>query len=121
GEERRAYFATLISADERASMLSDRHNAAYRAVVRRMGRDGWLGLGWPTSCGGRGLGQVEQQIFVDEASRADVPLPSVTLQTVGPPLQAHGTPGQKEVFLARIPAGELPFPAPCTEPPAPTA
>ena len=31
-DELRAYFATRVSADERASMLSDRHNAAYRAV-----------------------------------------------------------------------------------------
>jgi hypothetical protein len=37
-EELRAYFSTLITADERASMAGDRHNAAYRAVVRRMGR-----------------------------------------------------------------------------------
>jgi 3-oxo-4-pregnene-20-carboxyl-CoA dehydrogenase beta subunit len=119
-DELRSYFATLVSADERASMLSDRHNAAYRAVVRRMGRDGWLGLGWPTEYGGRGLGQVEQQIFVDEASRADVPLPSVTLQTVGPTLQAHGTPEQKEFFLPRILAGELHFAIGYTEPEAGT-
>jgi alkylation response protein AidB-like acyl-CoA dehydrogenase len=119
-DELRAYFSTLISAEERASMLGDRHNAAYRAVVRRMGRDGWLGLGWPTEYGGRGLGQVEQQIFVDEAARADVPLPSVTLQTVGPTLQAHGTPEQKEFFLPRILAGELHFAIGYTEPEAGT-
>jgi alkylation response protein AidB-like acyl-CoA dehydrogenase len=119
-DDLRAYFATLISADERAAMLGDRHNAAYRAVVRRMGRDGWLGLGWPTEYGGRGLGQVEQQIFVDEAARADVPLPSVTLQTVGPTLQAHGTPEQKEFFLPRILAGELHFAIGYTEPEAGT-
>jgi len=119
-DELRAYFATLVSAGERASMLSDRHSAAYRAVVRRMGRDGWLGLGWPAEYGGRGLGQVEQQIFVDEASRADVPLPSVTLQTVGPTLQAHGTQEQKEFFLPRILAGELHFAIGYTEPEAGT-
>jgi 3-oxo-4-pregnene-20-carboxyl-CoA dehydrogenase beta subunit len=119
-DELRAYFATLISAGERAAMLGDRHNAAYRAVVRRMGRDGWLGLGWPAEYGGRGLGQVEQQIFVDEAARADVPLPSVTLQTVGPTLQAHGTAEQKEFFLPRILAGELHFAIGYTEPEAGT-
>jgi alkylation response protein AidB-like acyl-CoA dehydrogenase len=119
-EELRAYFSTLITADERASMAGDRHNAAYRAVVRRMGRDGWLGLGWPTEYGGRGLGQVEQQILADEAARADVPLPSVTLQTVGPTLQAHGTREQKEFFLPRILAGELHFAIGYTEPEAGT-
>src|SRR5262249_58043802 len=67
-----------------------------------------------------GLGQVEPQIFVDEASRADVPLPSVTLQTVGPTLQPHGTLEQKEFFLPRILAGELHFAIGYTEPEAGT-
>jgi 3-oxo-4-pregnene-20-carboxyl-CoA dehydrogenase beta subunit len=119
-DELRAYFAGLISADERAAMVTDRHSATYRAVVRRMGRDGWLGVGWPASCGGRGLGQIEQQIFVSEAARADVPLPSVTLQTVGPTLLAHGTQQQKDFFLPRILAGEVHFAIGYTEPEAGT-
>src|ERR1700746_2457980 len=104
-DELRAYFATLISAAERETMLTERHGAVYREVVRRMGRDGWLGLGWPAEFGGRGLGQMEQQIFVDEAARADVPLPSVTLQTVGATLQEHGTRWQRDLFLPRVLAG----------------
>jgi 3-oxo-4-pregnene-20-carboxyl-CoA dehydrogenase beta subunit len=119
-DELRAYFAGLISADERAAMVTDRHSATYREVVRRMGRDGWLGVGWPASCGGRGLGQIEQQIFVSEAARADVPLPSVTLQTVGPTLLAHGTQQQKDFFLPRILAGEVHFAIGYTEPEAGT-
>jgi 3-oxo-4-pregnene-20-carboxyl-CoA dehydrogenase beta subunit len=119
-DELRAYFATLISADEREAMLTERHGAVYREVVRRMGRDGWLGVGWPTEFGGRGLGQMEQQIFVDEAARADVPLPSVTLQTVGPTLQAHGTAEQKDFFLPKILAGEVHFAIGYTEPEAGT-
>jgi 3-oxo-4-pregnene-20-carboxyl-CoA dehydrogenase beta subunit len=118
--ELRAYFATLISPGERAAMLTERHGTVYREVVRRMGRDGWLGLGWPAEYGGRGLGQIEQQIFVDEAARADVPLPGVTLQTVGPTLQAHGTDEQKAFFLPRILAGELHFAIGYTEPEAGT-
>ena len=66
-DELRAYFAGLISPAERAAMLTERHGTAYREVVRRMGRDGWLGVGWPAEYGGRGFGQVEQQIFVSEA------------------------------------------------------
>jgi alkylation response protein AidB-like acyl-CoA dehydrogenase len=119
-DELRGYFAGLISADERAAMVTDRHSATYREVVRRMGRDGWLGVGWPVSCGGRGLGQIEQQIFVSEAARADVPLPSVTLQTVGPTLLAHGTQHQKDFFLPRILAGEVHFAIGYTEPEAGT-
>ena len=119
-DELRAYFAGLISPAERAAMLTERHGTAYREVVRRMGRDGWLGVGWPAEYGGRGFGQVEQQIFVSEAARADVPLPAVTLQTVGPTLQAYGTRGQKDFFLPRILAGEVHFAIGYTEPGAGT-
>ena len=119
-DELRDYFTGLISPAERAAMLTDRHGAVYREVVRRMGRDGWLGVGWPAEYGGRGLGQVEQQIFANEAARADVPLPAVTLQTVGPTLQAHGTPEQKQFFLPKILAGEVHFAIGYTEPEAGT-
>jgi 3-oxo-4-pregnene-20-carboxyl-CoA dehydrogenase beta subunit len=119
-DELRAYFSGLLSPGERATLLTERHGTVYRDVVRRMGNDGWLGVGWPPEYGGRGLGQVEQQIFVSEAARADVPLPAVTLQTVGPVLQAHGTAGQKEFFLPRILAGEVHFAIGYTEPEAGT-
>jgi alkylation response protein AidB-like acyl-CoA dehydrogenase len=107
--ELRAYFGGLLSPGERQVLLTQRHGPVYREVIRRMGRDGWLGVGWPKEYGGRGFGQVEQQIFVNEAARADIPLPSVTLQTVGPTLQAHGTREQKDFFLPKILAGEVHF------------
>src|ERR1051326_3965707 len=119
-DELRSYFAGLISPGEREELLTERHGAVYREVVRRMGRDRWLGVGWPAEYGGRGFGQVEQQIFASEAARADVPLPAVTLQTVGPTLQAHGTAEQKEFFLPKILAGEVHFAIGYTEPEAGT-
>jgi len=119
-EELRGYFAGLMTPAERAELLTERHGAVYRDVVRRMGRDGWLGVGWPVRWGGRGFGQVEQQIFADEAARADVPLPAVTLQTVGPTLQEHGTPWQRDFFLPPILAGEVHFAIGYTEPEAGT-
>ncbi len=118
--ELREYFAGLLSTSDRAAMLTERHGEVYRALVRRMGRDGWLGVGWPAEYGGRGFGTVEQQIFVNEAARADVPLPYVTLQTVGPTLQAFGTKAQKDFFLPRILAGEVHFAIGYTEPEAGT-
>ena len=119
-DELREYFGSLLTPQEREVLVTDRQGAVYREVVRRIGRDGWLGVGWPTEYGGRGLGQVEQQIFVNEAARADVPLPGVTLQTVGPALQAHGTSEQKDFFLPRILAGEVHFAIGYTEPEAGT-
>lgn len=118
--ELREYFRELLSTSERETMLTERHGETFRTVVRRMGRDGWLGVGWPQEYGGRGFGMIEQQIFVNEAARADIPLPSVTLQTVGPTLQAFGTPAQKDFFLPKILAGELHFAIGYTEPEAGT-
>jgi alkylation response protein AidB-like acyl-CoA dehydrogenase len=119
-DELRRYFAELVTPDEARSMLVNRHGEIFRDVVKRMGRDGWLGVGWPTEYGGRGFGEIEQTIFVNEASRRDVPLPYVTLQTVGPTLQTYGTQEQKDFFLPRILTGDLHFAIGYTEPEAGT-
>ena len=119
-DELRAYFATLMTAEERVTLLTDRHGDLFREVVKRMGRDGWMGVGWPEEYGGRGFGEIEQQIFANEAARADIPLPSVTLQTVGPTLQAYGTEKQKELFLRKILTGDVHFAIGYTEPDAGT-
>ena len=118
--ELRQYFSNLISGDEYKEMESDRHGKAYRAVIKRMGSDGKLGVGWPKEFGGHGFGPIEQSIFVNEAHRADVPLPAVTLQTVGPTLQQYGTDVQKKKFLPGILAGEIHFAIGYTEPEAGT-
>ena len=118
--ELRGYFRRLVTPEEVHVMLTQRHGEIYRDVVKRMGRDGWLGVGWPKEYGGRGFGEVEQTIFVNEASRRDIPLPYVTLQTVGPVLQQYGTPEQKEFFLPKILAGDLHFAIGYTEPSAGT-
>lgn len=118
--ELRRYFSSLVSPEEAAIMRTERHGPTYREVVRRMGKDGWLGVGWPVEFGGRGFGDVEQQIFANEAVRADVPLPSVTLQTVGPTLQVYGTDEQKRKFLPSILAGEVHFAIGYSEPEAGT-
>jgi alkylation response protein AidB-like acyl-CoA dehydrogenase len=119
-DELRGYFAQLITPDEARFLLTERHGELYRDVVKRMGRDGWLGVGWPVEYGGRGFGPVEQTIFVNEAARRDIPLPYVTLQTVGPVLQQHGTQEQKDFFLPKIIKGDLHFAIGYTEPEAGT-
>ena len=85
-----------------------------------MGSDGWMGVGWPKEYGGHGLGEIEQTIFANEAQRADVHLPAVTLQTVGPTLIRYGTEKQKDLFLKRILAGDVHFAIGYSEPDAGT-
>ncbi len=108
-DEVRAYFSTLVSAEDVLEMMENRHGPAYHRNIKKMGDDGWMGVGWPKEYGGKGLGEVEQQIFANEAAYGDIHLPSVTLQTVGPTLQAFGTPKQKDMFLNKILAGDVHF------------
>ncbi len=119
-QEARTYLSGLTSDADRDEMRTDRHGPAYHRIIKQMGADGWMGVGWPKEYGGQGRGGIEQQAFVNEASRADVHLPSVTLQTVGPTLQAYGTEKQKEMFLADIVAGEVHFAIGYSEPDAGT-
>ncbi|MGB3604531.1 acyl-CoA dehydrogenase family protein [Gordonia sp. (in: high G+C Gram-positive bacteria)] len=119
-DELRAYFSKLVTAEEERIMRTERHGPTYRNIISRMGDDGWLGVGWPKEFGGKGFGEIEQQIFTNEAVRADIPLPSVTLQTVGPTLQRYGTQEQKDFFLPKILAGSVHFAIGYTEPDAGT-
>jgi len=119
--ELRAYFAQLLPADERREVgEAGAGGPRFREVVRMLGRDGWLGVGWPTEYGGRGLGAEEQFIFYDEVQRAGVPFPLVTINTVGPTLMAFGTEEQKAKYLPGMLTGEIVFAIGYTEPEAGT-
>ena len=118
--EVRAYFTGLASENEHRDMAVDRHGETYQRVVKQMGEDGWMGIGWPKEYGGHGLGEIEQTIFANEAQYSDVHLPAVTLQTVGPTLIRYGSEKQKDMFLKRILAGDVHFAIGYSEPDAGT-
>ncbi len=125
--ELRAYFGGLMTPEVRAA-LSPPGNGdgdygdgqAYRQVVRQLGRDGWLALGWPQEHGGRGGTMLDQLIFTDEAAVARVPVPFLTINTVGPTIMRFGTPAQQAFYLPRIAAGEIHFSIGYSEPEAGT-
>ena len=55
--ELRAYFAELMTPEVDAEVSTgDTGGPHCLEAVRRMGRDGWLGLGWPREYGGQGRG-----------------------------------------------------------------
>ncbi|MGY0492876.1 acyl-CoA dehydrogenase family protein [Streptomyces sp. WG-D5] len=91
-----------------------------RRLLRRIGAEGLLGLGWPVEYGGQGRGADEQFVFFDEAYRAGAPVSMVTLNTVGPTLMKYGTEEQKAYFLPRILTGDLVFAIGYSEPSAGT-
>ena len=123
-QELRTYFARLMTPERRAALtMADGeygNGEAYREVVRQLGRDGWLVLSWPEEHGGRGASAIDQLIFTDEAAVAGVPVPFLTLHTVGPTIMRFGTAEQKARYLPRIAAGEIHFSIGYSEPEAGT-
>jgi 3-oxocholest-4-en-26-oyl-CoA dehydrogenase alpha subunit len=119
--ELRAYYAELMT-DEVRAQVGDAGEGGelWRAVVRRIGKDGWLGIGWPKEYGGQGRPATDQYIFFDETRRAGAPFPFVTVNTVGPTLMLYGTEEQKAFFLPGILSGDINFAIGYTEPEAGT-
>jgi 3-oxocholest-4-en-26-oyl-CoA dehydrogenase alpha subunit len=119
--ELRSYFAELMTPEVQEEVArGETGGPACLDAVRQMGRDGWLGIGWPSEYGGQGKGDVEQFIFSDEAWRAGAPIPFLTINTVGRTIMEYGSEDQKRRFLPRILAGELHVSIGYTEPTAGT-
>ncbi len=119
--ELRAYFAEVVTdavLDEVAG--TEGGGPLYTKALRRMGADGWLGIGWPKEFGGQGRSAIAQYIFFDEVQRTGFPIPFLTLCTVGPTLIKYGTDEQKARFLPAILRGELHFAIGYSEPSAGT-
>ncbi len=118
--ELKEYFGQLVTPERRAGLASATGEfgeaGVYKEVIRQIGSDGWLGIGWPTEYGGQNRSMIEQLIFTDAAADAGVPIPYLTLNTVGPTIMRYGTEEQKEFFLPKILAGELHFSIGYSEP-----
>ncbi|MFD4181351.1 acyl-CoA dehydrogenase family protein [Rhodococcus sp. NPDC058514] len=119
--ELRAYFAALLPEEKRRKAGEQGVGGEYfREIVKLLGKDGWLGIGWPVEYGGQGRSIEEQFVFFDEVQRAGLPFPFVTVNTVGPTLMKYGTEEQKARFLPGILAGDIVFAIGYTEPEAGT-
>ncbi len=118
--ELKEYFSALVTPERRAGLASATGEfgeaGVYKDVIRQIGTDGWLGIGWPKEYGGQARSMIEQLIFTDAAAVAGVPIPYLTLNTVGPTIMRYGTEEQKEYFLPRILTGDLHFSIGYSEP-----
>ncbi len=114
----RDYFTNLMTPQLRNELRGSEGGDQFRKIVRQMGQDGWLAVGWPKEYGGQGYGPTEQLIFFEEANIAGAPLPFVTISTVGPALMTYGTDLQKEKFLGGIASGDIHFAIGYSEPSA---
>jgi alkylation response protein AidB-like acyl-CoA dehydrogenase len=69
-----------------------------------LGRDNWIGLGWPADYGGRGATLLEQVIFYEEYARAGGPgrVGIIGEGLLGPTIVHFGNDAQKQRFLPGI-------------------
>ncbi|MBW2499308.1 MAG: acyl-CoA dehydrogenase family protein [Deltaproteobacteria bacterium] len=116
----RAYFDDLMTPELKRELRGAEGGEPYRKTIRKMGKDGWLGIGWPKEFGGGGMTMLEQMIFLEEQRRAGAPFPFVTVSTVGPALIDFGNDDQKAEFLPKILQGEIHFAIGYSEPEAGT-
>jgi alkylation response protein AidB-like acyl-CoA dehydrogenase len=91
-----------------------------REFLRRLGRDGWLGVGWPVEYGGQGRSAIEQWLFLEEMAYRKLPSGNLTLSSIGPVIAHLGTEDQKRAYLPGILAAQLEFAIGYTEPDAGT-
>ena len=108
-DELRNYFDDLMTPELRDECWRDMGEGGgplWREALRKMGSDGWIGIGWPKELGGKDLSPLEQFIFVEEIMRAGYPFPFLTTESVGPMLAEHGNEWQREEIVPRILAGD---------------
>jgi alkylation response protein AidB-like acyl-CoA dehydrogenase len=90
------------------------------AFSRLMGRDGWIGIGWPKEFGGQGRGPTEQIAFITEMANAGAPIQahSTGESIVAQALMLHGSKAQQDEWLSAIRRGERTFALGYSEPEA---
>ena len=119
--ELRDYYAKLLTPEIMDEVRSSEGvGPKVRKVVEQMGADGWLGIGWPTEYGGRGMTPIAQFIFFDESMRVGAPVPMLTVNSVAPTIMQFGSQEQKDFFLPKILEGKIHFAIGYTEPNAGT-
>ena len=79
-----------------------------REWQRTLYDNGWAGLTWPKEFGGRGCTPTQAIIFGQEVAGFDVSqgFSSTGIALVGPALMRHGTPAQRDRYLAPLLRGD---------------
>jgi alkylation response protein AidB-like acyl-CoA dehydrogenase len=76
--------------------------------ARLLGKEGWLGWGWPKQFGGPGWDAIERHLFEEECALAGAPrvVPFGPVM-VAPVIMAFGSPQQQERHLPGIMSGDV--------------
>ncbi len=80
------------------------HEAELRRTQRVLAEAGLVGVTWPREYGGQGGTLVQHAIVAQELARARVPvlINHIGLGMCGPTVIGHGTPDQRDRYLARL-------------------
>jgi alkylation response protein AidB-like acyl-CoA dehydrogenase len=99
-------FVKKESPIERMRKLRDTELGWEKSVWKKMGDLGWLGVMFPESVGGAGMGFVTLGMMVEQLGTALVPEPILPLVLAGVPILKLGTAEQHERFLAPAIVGD---------------
>lgn len=116
----RDYFEEKITPELLEEIKTIQNGPYAKGFIAQMGKDGWLGVGWPKKYGGQGKTGMEQYIFFEELNRTGAPFPVITIETVGPTLMKIGSEKQKNEILPRILEGSIDIAIGYSEPEAGT-
>ncbi len=122
-EEFRRYLDSVVTpelVEEIAVNGGETTGPLTKAFWRRLGEDGYFGLGWPVEYGGGGKSMLYLHAFNYEMAYRHLPVPVVTLNTVAPTLMRIGSEEQKKECLPKILRAEIEFSIGYTEPEAGT-
>lgn len=117
------YLDSVVTPELRAELAKSSGEQAgehTKNFWRRLGRDGYFGVGWPVEYGGGGKSVLHLHAFNQEMGYRRLPVPVVTLNTVAPTLMHIGSEEQKQQYLPGILSGEIEFAIGYTEPQAGT-
>ena len=106
-KEVRDWLAKHWTPEQRAAHLRKpfKERGWDREFSKLMGRDGWIGVGWPKEFGGQGRSATEQIAFITEMANAGAPAHahSTSESIVAQALFLHGTKAQQDEWLPADP------------------
>ena len=101
---------------ENFSQLSD--TPARRAFMKKLAKQGWLGMSWPKEYGGQEIEGVYEFILTEALARHGAPQIGKGVGIIGKTLIRHGSEKLKKEFLPQILAAEVEFAVGYSEPQA---
>jgi len=117
--EIRDYMEGIVPPERREDFDIEGHSDVSQQAMRKIGADGWLGIGWPKEYGGQDLSPIEQYIFFDLAlGYYWIPLHTLTINAIGPTIMLGGSEEQKKQILPRILKADIMIAIGYTEPEA---